>query len=91
VTAAERELARVRGVLESLDEVRRQLCAVDNDLDELGAHPDDVATVRAARDAVGYVTLDAIDALILRETARRDAAEKAVAAEQARESEEKAA
>lgn len=88
--SAAAEYTRASANVTALEEMRAALCKVDSALDEMTAHPDDVATVRAARDAVGYVTLDAVDVLIARETARRDAAEVAMRAEQASETEEAA-
>ena len=81
------EYTRATAALSALEEMRAALCKVDSALDEMTAHAADVGTVRAARDAVGYVTLDAIDVLIARETERRDAAEQAMRAELASEDE----
>lgn len=67
---------RATANVEALVAMRAALCGVDNALDEMGSIADKM--LREARDAVGYVALDKIDALIARETARRDAAEMAM-------------
>lgn len=69
---------RADAALRLLEDLRRAVIVADSDVDEMAAHPDDAALVRKVRDALGYAALDGIEALIARETARRDAAEMAM-------------
>ena len=84
-------LTRARATLADLTDLRALLARCDNAFSELAAHPDDEATIRAARRSVATATdsaLDQVDALILREQARVAALEPEVAALDAAEDEE---
>ena len=84
-------LARARATLADLTDLRALLARVGNAFSELAAHPDDEATIRAARRSVATATDSAWDqvcALILREQARVAELEPEVAALDAAEDEE---
>jgi len=81
-------LTRATQTHADLLDLRARLCGVDNAFSELAAHPEDEATIRAARAHVATAAdsaLDQIDALLAREAARIEALVPVVAALDAEE------